>query len=459
MLVYGRPPMYIGHVLDMGDRYRRAKARSWELDMARKIRDATLDTREARGKLRPRGKPYWRTIERGLHLGYRRLKGKAGTWWARHYLGGQEYEVESVGAVDDLSDADGVAILSYWQAQTKARERMVSRAHHAAGKVGPLTVRDATEQYLEWLESKRKSAYDARRRAEAFIYPKLGNIEVSTLTADLLHKWHTGLAKEPPRLRTKKGKAQRHRDFDSSDDDAVRRRQASANRILTILKAALNRAWREGKLPSDTAWRRVEPFENVDAARLRYLTVAEARRLINGCKPEFRPLVQAALQTGARYGELIRLQVHDFNQDAGTIAVRQSKSGKARHIVLTEEGATLFKQLSAGRSGHELMLRRGNGEPLRASHQNRPMIEACERAKIKPRISFHGLRHTWASLAVMNGVPILVVAKNLGHADTRMVEKHYGHLAPGYIADAIRAGAPRFGIIERGNVRQLPLGR
>jgi integrase len=50
------------------------------------------------------------------------------------------------------------------------------------------------------------------------------------------------------------------------------------------------------------------------------------------------------------------------------------------------------------------------------------------------------LRHTWASLSVMSGVPLLVVAKNLGHADTRMVERHYGHLAPSYIADAIRAG-------------------
>jgi hypothetical protein len=38
-----------------------------------------------------------------------------------------------------------------------------------------------------------------------------------------------------------------------------------------------------------------------------------------------------------------------------------------------------------------------------------------------------------------------VVAKNLGHSDTRMVEKHYGHLAPSYVVDAIRKGAPRFG--------------
>jgi integrase len=76
-------------------------------------------------------------------------------------------------------------------------------------------------------------------------------------------------------------------------------------------------------------------------------------------------------------------------------------------------------------------------------------------ARIDPPISFHALRHTWASHAVMNRVPLLVVAKNLGHADTRMVEKHYGHLAPSYIAEAIRAGAPRFGMIESSGLRVL----
>jgi hypothetical protein len=46
----------------------------------------------------------------------------------------------------------------------------------------------------------------------------------------------------------------------------------------------------------------------------------------------------------------------------------------------------------------------------------------------------------------MNGMPLMVVARNLGHADTRMVEKHYGHLAPSYVADEIRKAAPRFGV-------------
>jgi integrase len=412
--------------------------------MARKVKDKELDSREARGKLKPRGKPYWRTIERGLHLGYRKLKGKAGTWWARHYIGGQQYDMEALGIADDLSDADGVAILSYWQAQDQARERMVKRAHAAAGKTGPLTVADAMEAYLEYLESKNpRTAIDARSRDRLFIRPKLGHFEIDSLTAEQLQRWHASLAKTPRHARSGDGVLKQLPIRDG--DDGQRARRASANRTLTTLRAALNRVWRAGKVGSDRAWRSVEPFENVDAARIRYLTVSEAKRLINGCDSWFKPLVEAALQTGARYGELIRLEVHDFNPDAGTLAIRQSKSGKPRHAVLTDEGIALFRQLSAGRSGNDPLLRRANGSPFRANDQALPMAAANERAKLKPPITFHGLRHTWASLAVMNGVPPMVVAKNLGHRDTRMVEKHYGHLAPSYIADIIRAGAPRFG--------------
>jgi integrase len=212
------------------------------------------------------------------------------------------------------------------------------------------------------------------------------------------------------------------------------------------LKAALNRAWREGKISSDDAWRRVEPFEEADGARARYLTVAEAKRLLNACDPDFRRLAQAALATGARYGELATLRAADFNPDSGTIHVRTSKSGKGRYIVLNDEGAALFRSLVAGKPGDVLLLVKADGSRWNKSHQARPMTEACKRAKIKPPASFHILRHTWASLAVMAGAPLMVVARNLGHADTRMVERHYGHLAPSFIADAIRAAAPKFGI-------------
>jgi integrase len=225
--------------------------------------------------------------------------------------------------------------------------------------------------------------------------------------------------------------------------------------VLTTLRAALNHAFREGRVPSDLEWRRVRPFKGVEAARVRYLTVAEAQRLINACQGEFRRLVQGALATGCRYGELARLEVHDFNPDAGTLTVRRSKSGKPRHVMLTDEGAALFTAWCAGRAGGELIFRTDSGQPWTRSLQAEPMREAVAHAKIKPPISFHGLRHTWASLAVMNGTPLMIVARNLGHRDTRMAELHYAHLAPGHLRDAIRAGAPVFGLKPDAKVRAL----
>ena len=59
----------------------------------------------------------------------------------------------------------------------------------------------------------------------------------------------------------------------------------------------------------------------------------------------------------------------------------------------------------------------------------------------------------------MADVPLMVVAKNLGHADTRMCEKHYAHLAPSYIADAIRSQAPKLGIVKPGKVARLGVAR
>jgi integrase len=339
--------------------------------MARTVRDVALETRAARARLSPQGKPYYRTIEEGLHLGYRKPVCGAGKWVLRHYVGGRDYTVETIEAADDLSDADGVAILSYRQAQARARERMVHRAHAAAGKHGPLTVRDIVEAYLEWLEGNRKSAVDARHRARAHIYPTFEDAEAALLTTDLIRKWHVGLAKALPRARTKPGKVQQHRAFDGSAE-AVRRRRSSANRVLTILKAALNHAFNDGKLPSDAAWRKVKPFRGVDSARIRYLSVAEAQRLLNACDPPLRPLVEAALQTGARYGELTRLQVHDYNADAGTIAIRQSKTGQVRHIFLTEEGIAFFDGLTVGRDGSAFNLHEARWRALAAESSDTP---------------------------------------------------------------------------------------
>jgi integrase len=421
--------------------------------MARTVREARIETRTARAKLKRGRQAHWRALLPGrLRLGYQRKPDTmAGRWLLMRRRGGA-YHVEPLGWADDADEADGAAVLTFEQAQAKALENA------DAGEGQPryrLTVRRAIADYVEFKLAEGRNTNDTERRAAAHILPVLGDIEVADLTSTRIRRWLSDLAASPAFKRTKEG-ADRKFKPTPEDEEAVRRRRSSANRVLSTLKAALNHAYDEKRVASNDAWgRRVKPFRDVDVARVRYLTVAEAQRLINACAPVFRPLVIAALQTGARYSELARLTVADFNEPSGTVHVRKSKSGKPRHIVLTEEGIAFFRQTCVGRAGGELMFYRDSGAPWMPSQQGRFMSEAVTRAKISPPISFHGLRHTWASLSVMNGVPLMIVAKNLGHADTAMVEKHYGHMAPSFVADAIRAGAPKFGIEVEANVHAI----
>jgi integrase len=264
----------------------------------------------------------------------------------------------------------------------------------------------------------------------------------------------SGLAEKPARARTKRGKKQNHRKADKSPD-GIRRRRATANRILTVLKAALNHAWKAGHVTSDDAWRWVKPFKSVETARVRYLSEAECVRLVNACEPAFRNLVRRAMMTGCRYSELASMQTSDFNADAGVVTVRENKAGKPRHVVLTDEGQGLFAGFTAGKLRSDPIFTRADGGVLGKSHQLRPMLEASRRAKIKPEISFHVLRHTHGSALAMKGVPLGVIAGQLGHADTRMTEKHYAHLAPSYVAETIRAHFPTLGIAEESAVAPL----
>ncbi len=321
----------------------------------------------------------------------------------RAYTGGQTYKMDAIGTADDTMDADGAVILTFAQAQAIARQWFTEGKRVVAGQQAAIetyTVKDALDDYIFWMEQNRKTARDTRWRAQALILPDLGGKLCTRLTATVLRDWHRRLALATPRLRTKKGLPQRFSEVDAvNSKETARRRQSTANRTLTILKAALNAAWREGKIASDAAWRPVQAFKNADAARVRYLTVTEARRLIGSSEGDFKKLVRAALLTGARFGELAAVDVADFNPlGGGTLYVRISKSGKSRHIVLTEEGTTFFAALAVGRSLRDPLLPKGDGGRWLKSHQTRPMKAACRGAKIDPPVSFHVLRHSYASL-------------------------------------------------------------
>jgi integrase len=422
--------------------------------MGRRVKGEPLETREGRKSLPKRKKPYYRLIGTGLHLGY--YKGdRGGRWSARRYLGNQKYEECSLAAADDEKDsANGDTFLTFEQAQEKARAWKKSRDRD---QIAPseYTVNEALDDYFEQQDADGKKTRDARQRADFYIRSTFGRKRVLELSAPEIRKWHRKIANTLPRLRSTVINGAKFADVDIDDPDVKRARQSSANRVLTILKAALNRAWENEIVEHNDAWRKVKAFKNTDAPREGYLSRKECRRLANIADPDFRKLIWAALFTGARYGELVRLQVKDYNPDVGTIHIRKSKSGKERHVILNDEGVAFFGEVTAGRGRNETMLLRDDGGEWKESMQIRRMNDARAIAKIDTPISFHSLRHTYASWSVMGGMPLMVVARNLGHADTRMVEKHYGHLASEYMATETKKAAPKFGYKPEGRVQRI----
>jgi integrase len=413
--------------------------------MARAKRDIRLNSRTAREGLKIRKKAYYCVLEKGKALGYYRGS-HTGSWLARVNEDGK-YREETLGAADDNQDANELDVLSFSGAQAAARKWFddISRVEHG-GHVGPYTVEQACDAYLADYQGRGGKDEVGTRGHLGRIKAALGKRQVQKLSASEVREWHRGVSNRGPLTRSvaidPRTGARTERYVDRKDRDAVRRRLATANRALTVLKAVLNHAFQHQPkgvtISSKAAWEAVKPHREADAPKVRYLTDEESVRLINASASDFRDLVGAALLTGARYGELCRLRVRDFDEVANAIRIEVSKSGKPRSVALTNEGTGLFARLAKGKAASDLLLVREDGSAWAASHQLRRMAAACGAAQIVPPVSFHILRHTYGSRLAMRGAPMPVIAAQLGHADTRMTERHYAHLGPSYVSEVVR---------------------
>lgn len=444
--------------------------------MARKIRSVKLDSRTSRFKLAA-GKRHQERIAEGCYLAYRRpVSGGTGSWLARWVDKETKKEIQKrLADADDYLDADGIKVLDFNAAQTAAENwfKDLNKAAHfeATGEMvttGPYTVANAMTDYLLDAEKRGVKGHGIMTLSiNAHIVPKLGEVSLAKLTKKRMEDWLKALAESPRRMTGKVREEVKHLAGPLTEDER-RARKDSANRVLTSLKAALNLAVREGRYSGPMPWLEVKKFKGVGMARVRFLTVQEQRRLVNKCEDGFKQLVQAALYTGCRYGELCRLKVRDFNPTANTVFIETSKSGKTRHIALTQEASAWFTEQVAGRGAGESLLSRPNAKGKDRKHQEDPlawgphdqkkvMIDVCIAAKIEA-MGFHELRHTYASGLVNKGVPLAYVAAQLGHADTTMVEKFYGHLCPSALADSIRKLAPVLKI-SKPKVSPLKIGK
>jgi len=406
-----------------------------------------LSTRTARRKVPYSKDKVWVRLSRGRALGYRRPSSDSGTWYVRLFFGGS-YRMSALGTADDVAEADGNSVLNHPQATNLALSWHPDVEHPNSGS---LTVQDAVDRYLEWYQVHRRSYDHVSNVFRSRVLPELGHWDVKDLTAHRMRQWHQSLAQSPARLRG--GQLRKAR-----SEDEKRARKVSANRALTALKAALTRAVDDGLAEGPGAWGKVKPFRGVEMARTGYLEQEALHRLLNSCPLDFRALVRAALHTGARLGELAELRVRDYLPEAEAIHISKTKIGTARHVYLSEEAVGFFDSLTAGRRPQQRLLIKEDGSPWGRNHQARRMSEACAKAEISPPVGFHQLRHTYASLYLMNGGSLIALAKQLGHTTTRMVEKHYGHLADSWRAAEARKHAPRLGV-EKSKVQRIGIRR
>jgi integrase len=352
-----------------------------------------LGTATGRAKLAQRREPYWVVIVRGCALGYRK-GAKGGTWIARVRREDGRHEYEALGPANDLNDGTGI---DYEAAQAKAR-KWCKAASTGGGKV---TVGEVLDTYLEHVRNNNPAStvLDTEKRITGILKPAFGEIHLSRFKAGDITRWRVKALKD--------------------------RKPDTVNRLVTILKAALNYAWKEERLiPDDSEWRSVSRLKGGESRKI-FLTAAQSRDLVSHCKGEaFRNLVQAALLTGARYGELTALKVRDFDAGTGTLEIGGGKTG-ARTVYLSNEAVAFFGSICKGRAGDALILPREGGEQWGKNHHQKPFVAAVKAAKLDENTTFYALRHTHISLALLARVNIQVLAENCG-TSVRMIEQHYG---------------------------------
>lgn len=402
----------------------------------RKKTEPDLSTKTARLAHAARPKPHYRKVGPGKALGYIRRPAGPGSWIIREGIGGL-YKTRVIGLADDLGRADGRDVLTYQQALQIATKPDLPLAGS-----GRLTVSNAIDAYIKVLEAKSAHSKETKQRADLHIIPTLGTVRVDRLTKSQIEEWLAGMVR---------GNPDPEKPGDLGDPETKRRSQDSANRILTILKAALNLAFADdaNAIATDAAWRRVKPFKNVGGSRADHFDADQVRSLIGKAAEFDQPfanLLEAGYLTGARLGELAALEVRDFDADRLALAIGKGKTG-ARVVTLTAESVAFFDRLTDKRPAGAVLLPRGDGDRWGKSEQARPFKRAAKAAELPASASFYTLRHSHISRAIEGGMPLSLLAENCG-TSLGMIQKNYAKVLASTRRQFVESTSPKLRIVK-----------
>jgi integrase len=265
---------------------------------------------------------------------------------------------------------------------------------------------------------------------ERQIAPHLGEIHLQKLTARHVESWHATLLELGLSPRTV-GHAHR------------------------LLHKVLERAVKHRTIGHNVVGLANPP--TVEAREVEILEPDQVKAVLDSLEGHsLHPIVSLALSTGMRRGELLGLQWQDVDLDTATVRVERSleetraglrlkppktKRGR-RSIRLPSDAVVVLRshkleqmqlrlQIGLGKIGAEtFVFSTIDGKPLSPDNLSRDWRRVCA-SKGLPRVSFHSLRHTHASMLIASGVDILAVSRRLGHSRASTTLDVYGHAAKG----------------------------
>jgi hypothetical protein len=384
-----------------------------EMVMPRRTRASRIETRSARLKLDVRDKPYdFTPIAPGVGLGYRRNRGP-GAWVIRIADGKGGYDTRTIGFADDLQDADGDRILTWFQAVERGRKLAKGDAN-ATGSL--LTVSGAVEEYTRNLAVREAGPGNATR-IRKHLTPALAKRPVALLNARELSAWRDNLIRDGMK-------------------------PATAVRLSTSLKAALSlSAKRDHTIKNRMAWADglSGVSEDFSSRNIQRLDDDETRALIGAAyelDPNFGCFVQIGAETGARPSQMSRLLVGDLQDgDAPRLLMPASHKGRGRKlpkypVPISHE---LAMKLRSDRTPDAPLLTRSDGrrwqDPNRGDYAR---LFAKVVARLGLSVSFYSLRHSMIVRSLLAGTPLRVIAA-VTDTSTRMIERTYsaylGHFA------------------------------
>lgn len=314
-----------------------------------------------------------------------------------------------------------------------AQEQKEIEAEAARAEKENVTLAVAFDAYLSWAKSNKKDWDHDQTRMTLHVLPLFGEKRLADIgAADL----------EQLKVRCQEKSLS----------------PATTKHVLQCVRAIYNYSQRVGIYFGDNPTRKVK-FPKLDNARIRFFTEEQADQLLGALwerSVDVHDMALLSLLTGLRFSEVARLRWEFVNQDHGVLNIVDTKSGSSRQAYIdNEELAEMFQRRRESAMGGLVF-----PGPIHGG-----VMKDCPDVFVKTvnglgfndgitdtrqRLTFHSLRHTFASWLALRGTPVFTLKELMGHKTIEMTMR-YSHLMP----DQKRAAV--VGLTGRTKAKVIPL--